>query len=428
MMRKAVWRRGHEGPYRQLILSNISSRFFIFTLFLLLSSLLVMPLYSCGQESARGKDQAQAAELQQNEENQKTESVEGQTPGEEASEEEMSEDKSKEGESAEEKENEGKASKKEENNGVPVEVSEILVKDISSFLTSTTNIEAEHEATVLAEIDGRIVEIQKEEGNKVKKGDILAKLDDEEKKISLKKAKVKAENEETNYQRSKELYAQKLLSIEAFDEVKYQYELAKSELEEAEYNLSKTKIVAPFCGEVTVRHIKLGQNVKPTDSLFTITNRDLLVAYIYLPERDVLSLEAGQEVKISIPWDEATRYSGVIERISPIVDAQTGTVKITVYARNLPKLIKPGSFVSINIVKDIHKDAILIPKKSIIKDFQENFVFVVEGDIAKKVKVELGFEDNGYVEILSGLDLSQKVISVGQGGLKDGSKVKIVAS
>lgn len=418
-MQTALSKRAHRRPYRISTVSKISSKFFIFAVTMLLSSLLVIPLYSCGPREARGKEQPQAAELQQDKE------------GEEAgksSEDKKAVDKSAAGEESGKNESEGKPDKNKEKNGVPVEVSGILVKDISSFLTSTTNIEAENEATVLAEIDGRILKIFKEEGNKVKKGELLAKLDDEEKKIALKKAEVKAENGKANYNRSKELYSQELLSIESFDEVRYQNELAKSELEEAEYNLSKTRIVAPFSGEVTVRHIKLGQNVKPTDPLFTVTNRNLLVAYIYLPEKDALYLDIGQEVKISIPWDETTRYSGVIERISPIVDAQTGTVKITIYARNLPKLIKPGSFVSIHIVKDVHENAILIPKKSVIKDFQESYVFIVEEDTAKKVKVELGFEDNGYVEILSGLEESQKVVSVGQGGLKDGSKVKVITS
>lgn len=417
-----VLKKDDGRSFRHFAISKIVSFLFIFTLTLFLTLLLIMPLYSCRHDNAGSSERAEMTADEQASEGQKADSSEGKSADYEK--EAAEKQKKKEEIDRDEK----KSDKKGENNGVAVEVSEIMVKDISSFLTSTTNIEAENEATVLAEIDGRVIKIYKEEGDKVRKGGLLAKLDDEEKLIALKKATVKAENGKANYERSKELYAQNLLSSEAFGEVKYQYELAKSDLERAEYNLSKTKIMAPFRGEVTLRHIKLGQNIKPTDPLFTITNRDLLVANIYLPEKDALSLKVGQEVKISVSWDKATRYSGVIERISPIVDAQTGTVKVTIYARNLPDLIKPGSFVSINIVKEIHNDAILIPKKSIIKDFQENFVFIVEDDTAKKVKVELGFEDNGYVEILSGLDAGQKVVSVGQGGLKDGSKIKITAS
>ncbi len=421
-MLNVVWKKGKKCPSYQLPFSKIYINICILTLSIFLTLYLVIALSSCGWKDARGKENSEVGNIKQEDEGQKTDSSNG-SVSEKPKEESKAEKKTEE--MAKDKEN---SNEKKENSGIPVEVSEILVKDISSFLTSTTNIEAEYEATVLAEIDGRVIKIHKEEGDKVKKGELLTKLDDEEKIIALKKAKVKAENEEANYERSKELYSQNLLSSEAFDEVKYQYKMAKSELEEAQYNLSKTKIVAPFNGEVTVRHIKLGQNVKPTDPLFTVANRDLLVANIYLPEKDVLSLKVDQEVKISVPWEETTRYSGAIERISPIVDSRTGTVKVTIYARNLPELIKPGSFVNISIVKEVHNNAILIPKKSIIKDFQENFVFVVKEDIARKVKVEIGFEDNGYVEILSGLNPEQKVVSVGQGGLKDGSKIRIIAS
>ncbi|MEW5806422.1 MAG: efflux RND transporter periplasmic adaptor subunit [Acidobacteriota bacterium] len=315
---------------------------------------------------------------------------------------------------------------KEENGGIPVEVSEIMIKDISSYISSTTNIEAENETTILAEVDGRVMEIYKEEGDYVKKGELLAKLDDSERLIILKKARVKADNEETNCARSRELHSQNLLSPEAFDSVRYKHDLAMSELEEAEYNLSKTKIVAPFTGKVTARFIKIGQNIRQTDRLFTITNFNPLVANIYLPEKDALSLRVGQDVQIFVPWDGTRRYTGSIERISPVVDPQTGTVKITIYARNLPELIKPGSFVNINIVREVHSEAMLIPKRAVIKNLQEDFVFVVDGEQARRMKVKLGFEDNGNVEVLSGLNRAQKVISVGQGGLKDGTKIKIV--
>ncbi|MEW5807344.1 MAG: efflux RND transporter periplasmic adaptor subunit [Acidobacteriota bacterium] len=316
--------------------------------------------------------------------------------------------------------------KKEENAGVPVEVSEVLVKDISSFISSTTNIETEFEATVLSETDGKVVDILTEEGTRVSKGELLARLDDGEKLIVLKKAKIRAENEAGNYERAKELFAQNLLSPDEFDKVKFQYALAKSDYEESEYNLNKTKIVAPFDGKITRRHIKLGQNIKAGDQLFTVTNFDPLIAHIYLPEKDALALSVGQQVEISVAWDNERRYPGYIERISPIVDAQTGTVKITIYARNLPEFIKPGSFMTVNIVREVHENALLIPKRSIIKDLQDDYVYVVDENIAKKKKVQLGFEDNGYVEVLSGLVQDHKVVSVGQGGLKDGSKVKII--
>ncbi len=383
---------------------------FLFILLMVLTT--TMFLSSCGGRGTEANDEAKTSNESSAEEKvaKGSSSAEGEKGGEKGDKEEAQEN----------------GENKKENGGIPVEVSEIIVKDISSYISSTTNIETEYEATVLSETDGKVMTIVKEEGMRVFKGELLAQLDDSEKQIILKKAKIRAENEAGNHERAKELFAQNLLSADEFDKVKFQYELAESDYEEAEYNLNKTKIVSPFDGRITQRHIKLGQNIKPSDRLFTVANFDPLIAHIYLPEKDALLLRVGQQVEVSVTWESEKKYPGYIERISPIVDSQTGTVKITIYARNLPDSIKPGSFVAVNIIKEIHENALLIPKRAIIKDLQEDFVYIVDENLAKRVKVQLGFEDNGYVEILSGLSQEQKVISVGQGGLKDGSKVKII--
>ena len=383
---------------------------YLFTFFIIL--ILLVSLSACGGRGTEANDTSKDEKASQQE--QKNSATSTGAEGEKTGEKKGSEKAPEKGEA------------KEENGGVPVEVAEIIVKDISSFISSTTNIETENEATILAETDGRVMKLSKEEGMRASKGEILAQLDDSAKLIVLKKAKAKAENEKANYERAQELFSQNLLSPDAFDKVKFAYEIARSEYDEAEYNLSKTRIVAPFDGKVTQRHIKIGQNIKPGDQLFTIANFDPLIAHVYLPEKDALMLSIAQEVEISVPWDSSKRYRGIIERISPIVDSQTGTVKVTVYARDLPDFIKPGSFVNVNIVKEVHRNALLIPKRSVIKDLQEDFVFIVDDNLARKMKVSLGFEDNGYIEIISGISRGQKVISVGQGGLKDGSKIKIV--
>ena len=171
---------------------------------------------------------------------------------------------------------------------------------------------------------------------------------------------------------------------------------------------------------------QLGQHVRPGDELFQVTDFDPLVARIYLPERDVLGLEEGQDVQIRLDAAAEVHFAGRIRQISPVVDTSTGTVKVTVEATAPPKQVRPGSFVTVNIVRETHSDALLLPREAVLRELQKAHVYVAEDDVAEKRAVTLGLEEGDLIEVLSGVAAGDRVIVTGQGGLKDGSAVKIL--
>jgi membrane fusion protein (multidrug efflux system) len=114
-----------------------------------------------------------------------------------------------------------------------------------------------------------------------------------------------------------------------------------------------------------------------------------------------------------------------VERISPIVDQSSGTVKVTIALDPAPGF-RPGSFVRVDIRADTRTGALLIPKKAVLEEDGQSYVYVVSSDSAKRTKVELGYSSDGLVEIRSGLTTGQKVVVAGQGALKEGSKIKII--
>ena len=314
----------------------------------------------------------------------------------------------------------------EEKAPIPVEATEIASGEVSSYISATANLVPENEVSILAEWEGRVASLKVEEGDYVAAGNVLVALDPQDGEILLSKAKVKADTEKLAYERAKKLLDQELLSPEEFEKVALQSQLADQELAEAEYRLEKTLIRAPFSGRVTGRMAQIGQHVRRGDELFTIADFDPLVARIYLPEKDVLALGKGRQVRISLRADAEVAFAGRIRQISPVVDTATGTVKVTVEARSVPTAVRPGAFVRIDVVRDSVADAVLVPRQAVVRELQKAFVFVADDGVAVKREVTLGIEEDGYLEATSGVAAGEQVIVAGQGGLKDGSAVKLI--
>jgi membrane fusion protein (multidrug efflux system) len=189
----------------------------------------------------------------------------------------------------------------EEENGkapVPVEVAEIGVGNVSAYISSTANLVAENDVKVLAEAEGRVSRLLVEEGDAISKGQLLAVLVQDDEEISLKKAELTSSNAKLAYERAKDLVDKELISQEEYDKLTIDYEIANQELAEAQWAKDKTEIRSPFTGKVTGRMIQVGQHVQISDELFQVTDFDPLIARIYLPERDIIGLNEGREVRI----------------------------------------------------------------------------------------------------------------------------------
>ncbi len=222
------------------------------------------------------------------------------------------------------------------------------------------------------------------------------------------------------------MFQQELISQEEHDRLKMELEIAQQEVAEAQYRLGKTTIRAPFTGRVTERMVQVGHHIRLGDELYSVADFDPLVARIYLPERDILGLEAKREVRISLQADDSITFKGRIRQISPVVDVATGTVKVTVEAVEPPRQVRPGAFVTIDIERERHAEVVLLPRESVIRELQNSHVFVADGEVARKRRVTLGLEEGELIEALTGVEEGEQVIVAGQGGLKDGAPVKVI--
>ena len=359
-----------------------------------------------------GASQADGAstDTQASDDTAEAKTVEGKDPGDD----EAVGDETDEGENGEEKA------------PVPVEVAAIEPGSVSAYISSTANLVAEFEVKVLAEVEGRVLTLHAEEGDRVRKGQILATLVPDDEQINAKKAELKESNARLAFERASDLVAKELISREEYDKLEIEYRIAQQELAEAQWTLGKTSIRAPFRGQLTQRMTQVGQHVQIGDELFQVTDFDPLITRIYLPERDVLGLTPGRDVRIRLNADREVSFGGHIRQISPIVDTATGTIKITVEADEYPEGVRPGSFVTVDIVRETRSDTLLVPREAVLRELQKAHVFVASDNVAQKRAVTLGLEEGEFVEALTGVTAGESVIVAGQGGLKDGSPVKIL--
>jgi len=309
---------------------------------------------------------------------------------------------------------------------IPVEVAEVTLGDISAYFSGTATIEAEEETDVVAKVGGVVEKIFSEEGNYIKKGQVLAKLDDEKLLVQVEQAKATLKKLENIYQRNEELFKKSLISAEEFQRTKYEYEHQKAAFDLAQLDLNYSSIRAPISGVVAERKVKVGNMVLPNQATFRVTSLDPLLAVLHVPERQIAKLRVGQSAKLGIDAVKDKEFVGKIKRISPVVDPATGTVKVTVEMHDPSRQLKPGMFARLNIIYDVRKNTMLVPKDAIMAEDKESSVYVVKDSLALRQVVEIGYVNTSHIEVLSGLAPQDTVVTTGKGSLKDSSKVEMV--
>lgn len=309
---------------------------------------------------------------------------------------------------------------------VPVEIAEIIEGDISAYFTGTATIEAEEETGVVAKVGGVVEKLLAEEGDYVKAGQVLAKLDDEKISVQLEQAKANLNKLENNYERNKDLHEKQLISTEVFQQVRYEYEHQQAVYDLAKLDLDYTAIRTPISGIVSKRLVKVGNMILPNQATFEVTGMDPLIAVLHVPERQLSRLSVGQNTLLHVDALGADDFPGRIDRISPIVDPETGTVKVTVEVHDRTRRLRPGMFARLRIIYDVHSGVVMAPKDAIMSEDKESAVFVVRDSVAYRQFIDVGYVNSTHVEVLGGLAAGDTVVTTGKGSLKDSTKVEIV--
>jgi membrane fusion protein (multidrug efflux system) len=320
------------------------------------------------------------------------------------------------------------AEAEEEVTPIPVEARGTRRGDVFAVYTGTASLESDEDALVVAKVGGEVEQIFAEEGRRVRAGEILARLDGDRLRLEMERAYANLQKLQQEYDRNVELHEKGLVSAGAFENLKFDLDSQRAAYNLAKLELDYTEIKAPIAGIVSERFIKVGNTIAVSDPVFHITDLDPLLAYLFVPEREFRKLRPGQTAGVTLDAIPDQTFEAEILRISPVVDPQTGTFKVTLAVNDDEDRLKPGMFGRFQIVYDARENAIMIPRMAVIDDDDRRSVFVVEDGQAQRREVEVGYSRGEFVEILSGLTDGERVITIGQTGLAEGALVEVVGA
>jgi membrane fusion protein, multidrug efflux system len=307
---------------------------------------------------------------------------------------------------------------------VPVQVVSPTIGDISSFLLFSSNMDSEKVVDIYPMTFGIIEKIHFDEGQQVKKGDVLAVLDDREASINEKKADINYRNLKNDFERQKEIYEKQMLSKEEFERLRFNMETAKLDWQQKKLSLSYTRITTPISGVVTKRYIKIGNRINTSQLSFSVVSDKEKIAVVNIPEQEKDSLYIKQNTVI---YSGKSKVNGFVKRISPAIDPDSGTFKVTVAVRDPKNKFSVGQFVNVKIIKKVHQNAVLLTKDAVIYEGGKCFIFVVDKkNEAIKKTILIGFEEGNIVEVIQGLEKNEKVVTAGKSSLRSKTLVKVV--
>jgi membrane fusion protein, multidrug efflux system len=310
---------------------------------------------------------------------------------------------------------------------IPVEIAQPARKELLATYSGTATLEAEADADVIAKVQGEVQRLLVEEGDLVRAGQLLAVLDGRQLRLEVAQASAELAKLERDYRRQIELNERGLVAAGTFEGLRYDLDTLRAKHDLAELQLSYTEIRAPFAGVVARRSVRLGQTVQPNAVLFRVTDPSPLKAQVYIPERELKRLQPGQAAAVQVDAVPGKTFLARVALVSPTIDIQTATFKATVEVTDPSGDLRPGMFARLGIVFERKPEALQIPRVALVETDGERSVFVVQDGVAHQRSVETGLADSGYVEIVGGLVGNEQVVIVGQSGLKDGNKVRIVS-
>jgi len=306
---------------------------------------------------------------------------------------------------------------------VPVEVAPVARRAISSYIQTNGTLEAENEVDLVARTSGPITELLTEENRRVTAGQVLARLDADEVQARLEIARVELAEAEITYNRTKTLADAKLVSAEQYEQASARLQSARAQFSGAEVELNYTEIRAPFSGLVVRRYVRFAESVSVNQPLFRLSDFDPLLCPILVPERELPRLAQGQEAYLTVEAWGDERFRARVDRVSPVVDAETGTVRVTLEVAPQGKL-RPGMFASVFLEIDRREDALVIPKRALVLDSLGDTVYVDAGGVAERRDIQLGFREADSVEVAGGLTEGESVVVIGQDGLANGTPIQ----
>lgn len=309
---------------------------------------------------------------------------------------------------------------------VPVNVTDVTVKEIDNKLSMVGTINASKEVIVGAETVGRVTAVSFSEGQFVSKGRILASIDSETKRLNIENAQNNYEKAKVDLARYEQLVLENAATQVQLESYRFAMKSAETQLLLANRQLKDAYVKAPMSGYVTKKNIEAGSIVSSGTAVATIVDISTLKVVVNVSETDVFQLKVGDPAEVTTDIYPGKIFFGKITAIIAKGDeAHTYPVEITV-PNDKSHPLKAGMFGKANFTSLQNKSGLVIPREALVGSIKEPKVFIIQGNVAKLVNISTGAESDLFIEVTSGLKEGDKVVTNGVNNLKDNIEVKVI--
>ena len=301
-----------------------------------------------------------------------------------------------------------------------VAVAQVFAQDVIQDATYTSTVQAYVKNNIVPQTAGRIVKINVEIGDKVRKGQVLAEID----KVQLQQAQLQLHNAEVELERLRALYNAGGLSKSDLDAIELQYNVSKTQVQN---HIENTTLLSPIDGVITARNYDAGDMYSMSAPIFTVEQIKPVKLLVAVSESDYSKIGKGDRVTVKADAFPDLTFEGKIERIYPTIDPATRTFTVEVVVPNNYSTLRPGMFARVTVNFGTNRN-VVIPDVAVVKQqgSGERFVYILNEDgTVTYQKVELGRRMGAEYEVLSGVADGAKVVTGGQIRLKDGIKVTV---
>lgn len=280
------------------------------------------------------------------------------------------------------------------------------------------------ETAIRAEVGGRVVRLNIQEGAPISKGTMLVKLFDQDLQAQLKKYEVQLQIREKTQERSSELLKINGISQQDYDLSELDVENLRADIQATKIAISKTEIIAPYDGRLGLRNISLGSYIAPADIITTLRQVDNLKLEFSVPEKYAKEIVKGYRVTFKVDGGEQYHEARVMATENS-VDQNTRTLRVrAIVSEKHPELV-PGVFAKVNLQLGKDDKALLVPSQAIIPAARNKQVILLRKDSAVYTVVETGIRDSAFVQVVKGLRVGDTVITTGLMAIRPNAKIRV---
>lgn len=305
---------------------------------------------------------------------------------------------------------------------LPVSVHIADLHLIEDGLTLPGTLVARERVEMASELAGRVVSINFKEGEFVKKGEILVKLNDDELQAQLVRAQYQYDLLSQKLERQKILLSKEAVSREEYDQASTEFNVLKQDIEQLEIKIEKMKIRAPFDGVIGFRNISLGALLVQGSKVATIVDVAHLILEFSIPEKYVRNQLIGNSVTFTIEGMGNT-FAALIYAIDPEVDVQTHTMTLRAKFDNSKGLLKPGMYAKVSVISQKETPSVYVPNQAIVSGVKGHSVWILKDGKASLIQIQTGLRTVDMMEVISGVEKGDTVITTGLMQLREGMSV-----